>query len=78
MKWFNVGDRNTKFFHGYARGRWKRLHLHEIENDQGFMLKDTINIEEEAVKVFEAQFKKSNTSEDFSMWNCIPTIVIEN
>lgn len=28
--------------------------------------------------MFEAQFKESNTSEDFFMLNCIPTIVTEN
>lgn len=29
MKWFNDGDRNTRFFHKYVKGRHKRLAIHE-------------------------------------------------
>ncbi|KAK4723823.1 hypothetical protein R3W88_026602 [Solanum pinnatisectum] len=35
MKWFSNGDKNTKFFHSYVKGRRKKLHISEIENDQG-------------------------------------------
>ncbi|XP_059302356.1 uncharacterized protein LOC132054329 [Lycium ferocissimum] len=36
MKWFNDGDRNTKFFHSYVRGRRNKLTLKRIQ-DQWYM-----------------------------------------
>lgn len=38
MKWFIHGDRNTKFFHSYVQGRRRKLHLHEISDDNGHLL----------------------------------------
>ncbi|XP_059290122.1 uncharacterized protein LOC132043675 [Lycium ferocissimum] len=32
MKWFNDGDRNTKFFHSYVRGRRNKLTLKRIQD----------------------------------------------
>lgn len=50
---FNDGDRNTKNFHSYVKGRRRRLCITEMENEQGVLLKDATSIGEEAVKVFE-------------------------
>lgn len=60
MRWFNDGDRNTKFFHAYVKGRRRRLQLNDILNDQGDVLKDTKSIGEAAEKVFDNQFRESN------------------
>lgn len=64
MRWFNDGDRNTKFSHSYVKGRRRRLQLNEIVDDQGVLLKNTTNIEETVVKVFEKQFKENTFSEE--------------
>lgn len=77
MKWFKKGDRNTKLFYNFVRGRRKRLHINEIENNQGIVLKDTVSIGEEVVKVLEAQFKDMNANEDFSMLNYIPMLITQ-
>ncbi|KAH0693550.1 hypothetical protein KY285_020647 [Solanum tuberosum] len=38
MKWFKDGDMNTKFFHNYVKGMRKKLHIAEIQTEQGDML----------------------------------------
>jgi len=38
MKWFSDGDRYTKFFHSYVKGKRKKLHIDEIVTDQGITL----------------------------------------
>ncbi|XP_060200489.1 uncharacterized protein LOC132628743 [Lycium barbarum] len=35
MKWFNDGDRNTKFFHPYMKGRRNKLTLKRIQDPSG-------------------------------------------
>lgn len=52
MKWFIEGEKNTKFFHTYVKGRRRKLSLQKIENDQGKVLEDQQKIREEAVRVF--------------------------
>lgn len=32
MKWLQDGDRNTRFFHTYLKGKRRRLHIREIMN----------------------------------------------
>ncbi|KAH0672621.1 hypothetical protein KY284_023708 [Solanum tuberosum] len=75
MKWFIDGDRNTKFFHSYVKGRRRRLQLNEILDEQGVLLKDKKDIGEAAVKVFEQQFKESNFNADYAMIDCIPKLI---
>ncbi|XP_047259194.1 uncharacterized protein LOC124891516 [Capsicum annuum] len=52
MTWFKDGDRNTKFFLNYIRGKMKRLSIQEIENEQGTVLQELDSIREEAVNYF--------------------------
>lgn len=75
MKWFIDGDRNTKFFHSYVKGRRRRLQLNEILDEQSVLLKDKKDIGEAAVKVFEQQFKESNFNADYAMIDCIPKLI---
>ncbi|KAH0662438.1 uncharacterized protein [Solanum tuberosum] len=35
MAWFKDGERNTKLFHTYVKGRRKRLRVNRIQNDEG-------------------------------------------
>ncbi|KAH0769992.1 hypothetical protein KY290_013973 [Solanum tuberosum] len=77
MKWFNDGDRNTKFFHSYVKGRRRRLLINEIEDENRAILREDKSIGEEAVKVFEDQFAAGAVSDDQAMLNCIPHIITE-
>jgi len=77
MKWFNDGDRNTKFFHTYVIGRRRRLQINEIEDERGEMLKNVRSIGGEAVKVFKSQFLESNVNDEELMLECIPKLITE-
>ncbi|XP_015169050.1 uncharacterized protein [Solanum tuberosum] len=52
MQWFKEGDKNTKFFHSYVKGRRRKLMIWEIQIEDGEVLQNTNSIGEEAVKVF--------------------------
>ncbi|XP_015158226.1 uncharacterized protein [Solanum tuberosum] len=77
MKWFVDGDRNTKFFHSYVKGRRKKLHLAEICNEHGVMVKTNQQIGQAAISFFSEQFKAEETSQDYSMLRHIPKLVTE-
>ncbi|KAG5630564.1 hypothetical protein H5410_002281 [Solanum commersonii] len=51
MKWFNDGDRNTNFFQSYVKGRRRRLHINEMENEQGVLIKDPTSLAIERIQV---------------------------
>lgn len=75
MSWFMEGDRNTKFFHSYVKGRRKRLCIQNIEDKQGRMLESEMDIGEEAVRIFQQQFTEENHKPDFDMLNNIPMVL---
>ncbi|KAK6784876.1 hypothetical protein RDI58_018331 [Solanum bulbocastanum] len=77
MKWFNDRDRSTNFFHSYVKGRRRRLHINEMENGHGVLLKDPTSIGEEAVKVFEKQFSQDIVYDDQKMLDCIAKLITE-
>lgn len=77
MRWFKDGDRNTKFFHSYVRGRRKKLHIHEIKTGQGDVTNGTDNIGTEAVQYNEEHFKESSYNVEDRMLNHIPRLVTD-
>ncbi|XP_059310243.1 uncharacterized protein LOC132061439 [Lycium ferocissimum] len=56
MRWFKDGDRNTKFFHSYVKGRRKKLALHSIQNSQGDWINSNNDIEQDAVSFYHNLF----------------------
>lgn len=78
MRWFNHGDRNTKFFHSYVNGRRKKLNILEILTAQGDLINTIENIGEEVVVYFEDQFKEETTgSKDYALLDIIRRLVFE-
>ncbi|KAK4731189.1 hypothetical protein R3W88_024177 [Solanum pinnatisectum] len=75
LSWFKEGDRNTKFFHSYVKGRRRRMNLDEIHTDQGDIINGTQSIREEAVKVFKKQFTEERGDRDYSMLENIPSLI---
>ncbi|KAG5620134.1 hypothetical protein H5410_005352 [Solanum commersonii] len=73
MRWFQNGDRNTKFFHAYVQGRRRKLHISAIQTMQGDLISSTENIG--AVNVFREQFTKKNEPTDYAMLENIPNII---
>ncbi|KAH0695148.1 hypothetical protein KY290_021498 [Solanum tuberosum] len=56
MKWFTDGDRNTKFFHSYVKGRRKKLHIAEMTTEQGLTLMSNDEIGGASVAYYKDQF----------------------
>jgi len=71
MRWFTDGDRNTKFFHAYVKGRRRNFNIREIKTIQEDTINSPQNIGEEAVNVFRDKFKETQETVDFSMLQCI-------
>ncbi|XP_060177974.1 uncharacterized protein LOC132607911 [Lycium barbarum] len=49
-QWFQDGDRNTKFFHAYVKGRRKRLQVNRTQDQQGNWLDEKEEIVENALR----------------------------
>ncbi|KAK4737372.1 hypothetical protein R3W88_001069 [Solanum pinnatisectum] len=52
-KWFESGDRNTKFFHSLVKGRRQKMNMARIQNSQGSWLEEEEDIATEAVEHFQ-------------------------
>lgn len=77
MKWFSEGDKNTKFFHSYVKGRRRKLHISEIEITSGQTVQTVQQIGEAAVSHFAEQFQEEDYDRDVDMLNHIPNIITE-
>ncbi|KAK6803878.1 hypothetical protein RDI58_001662 [Solanum bulbocastanum] len=75
MRWFTDGDRNTKFFHSYVKGRKRKLQLNEIIDGQVVLYKESKDIGEVIAKVFEQQFKEKTFNYDYTMIDCIHKLI---
>ncbi|KAG5570617.1 hypothetical protein H5410_060383 [Solanum commersonii] len=71
MMWFAQGDKNSKFFHSFVQGRRRRLHLAEIETDDGELLTTKESIGDAAVKFFADQFTEEVHNQDLSIGSII-------
>lgn len=72
MKWFTDGDKNTKFFHAYVKGRRIKLHVKEIQTVNVDVINNPQHIEEESGKVFKEQFKETSEESTFELIQSIP------
>lgn len=61
-KWLQDGDKNTKFFHSYVKGRRRKLHIGEIISSQGETLSEENTIGDEAVRFYSQQFQDERLS----------------
>ncbi|XP_049388501.1 uncharacterized protein LOC125852861 [Solanum stenotomum] len=75
MKWFQEGDRNTKFFHSYVRGRRKKLHLERIKDMRGVEISSNEQKGTVAVEYFQDQFSEEERNLDFSILQHIPKLI---
>lgn len=58
MRWFEEGNRNTKFFHSYIEERRRKLNISETQTKQGDIICLGKNIGAEVVAYYEGQFKE--------------------
>lgn len=72
------GDKNTKYFHSYVKGRRKRLYITEIENNQGVKFFSNKDISDAVVQFFQEQFKSEEISGNYSMIDHIPRMINED
>ncbi|WMV30418.1 hypothetical protein MTR67_023803 [Solanum verrucosum] len=68
MQWFNDGDRNTKFFHAYVKGRRRKLQINAIQTRDGDMITTTQNIREEDANFFKKQVMEDQEVSDYKKW----------
>ncbi|XP_015159074.1 uncharacterized protein [Solanum tuberosum] len=75
MRWFKQGDKNTRFFHNYMKGRRKKLNITEIQNAQGDLVKTIDDIGAKAVLFFEGQFRENYRHDSDDMLKLIPKMI---
>lgn len=68
IRWFSDGDKNSKFFHSYVKGRRKKLYITEINDRQGNIIHNNQKIREEAVEFCKEQFAEKGRIK--SMLDC--------
>ncbi|KAG5630894.1 hypothetical protein H5410_002611 [Solanum commersonii] len=59
----------------FTDGRKRKLQLNEIIDDPGVLFKESNDIGEAAVEVFEQQFKEITFNYDYTMIDCIPKLI---
>ncbi|KAH0699064.1 hypothetical protein KY284_013279 [Solanum tuberosum] len=75
MRWFKDGDRNTKFYHTYVKGRRKKLHIGEIQSNHGDVFKTNDQIGGATVDFFEDQFREADVMNNLEMIDNIPRVI---
>ncbi|XP_075095345.1 uncharacterized protein LOC142173621 [Nicotiana tabacum] len=75
MSWFQDGDRNTKFFHAQVNGRRRRLQLKRVHNSNGDWLEDSVEMDDEAVRFFQAQFHEETVPTSFGILDHIHKMI---
>ncbi|XP_059310982.1 uncharacterized protein LOC132062424 [Lycium ferocissimum] len=77
LAWFQDGDRNSKKFHAYVKGRRKKLGVHNIQDDNGNWLTNQGEISQEAIRFYQKQFEEDRILSKFGLLKHIPTLVTE-
>lgn len=75
MSWFKEGDRNTKFFHSYVRGRRKKLRLDRIKDIRGHEVTNNFQMGEAAIEYFQGQFLEEGSNQEVDMLHIIPKLI---
>ncbi|XP_059277512.1 uncharacterized protein LOC132031533 [Lycium ferocissimum] len=78
LTWFQDGDRNSKFFHAYVKGRRKKLRVDNIQDADGNWLTNQEEISQEAVRCYQKQFEEDRIPSKFGLLKHIPTLVTED
>ncbi|XP_059302336.1 uncharacterized protein LOC132054310 [Lycium ferocissimum] len=75
---FQDGDKNSKFFHAYVKGRRKNLRVDNIQDADGSWLTNQEEISQETVKCYHKQFEEDRIPSKFGLLKHIPTLVTED
>ncbi|XP_060190596.1 uncharacterized protein LOC132619837 [Lycium barbarum] len=78
LTWFQDGDRKSKFFHAYVKGRRKKLRVDNIQDADGNWLTNQEEISQEAVRCYQKQFEEDIIPSKFGLLKHIPTLVTED
>jgi hypothetical protein len=62
VHWLQLGDRNTKFFHMYANQRKKLNHVSEVEDANGVICTNPVNISRAFMEYYQSFFSSSGSS----------------
>ncbi|OIT39211.1 hypothetical protein A4A49_28977 [Nicotiana attenuata] len=75
VKWFEEGEKNTKYFHSILREKRRRQQVNRIKNSRGKWIKGDDKIANRAVRHFQNLFNITNPTINNSILDCIPFCV---
>ncbi|KAG5599355.1 hypothetical protein H5410_030725 [Solanum commersonii] len=76
--WFEIGDKNTIFFHSLAKEKRQKIKVTKIQNALGQWLEDDIAISQEAIAHFQNQFKQDRYQTNVTLLEHIPELISED
>ncbi|VFQ62046.1 unnamed protein product [Cuscuta campestris] len=72
LNWMELGDRNSKFFQSYVKGRRHLLKIRKIKGENGRCIEDTEGIKKAAVEHFSKVFSATSTQNISEILKYIP------
>ncbi|XP_070004648.1 uncharacterized protein [Nicotiana sylvestris] len=76
IKWFEEGDKHTKYFHSILREKRRRQQVNRIKNSRGKWIKGDDKIANRAVRHFQNFFNLTPPTINNSILNCIPFCIL--
>jgi len=70
-KWFNFGDKNTKYFQAMVHDRRRQNQIWRLKDDNGFWHDNHMTISNLFVKEFSDRFKSVNGQINSNVWNIL-------
>ncbi|XP_060181837.1 uncharacterized protein LOC132611422 [Lycium barbarum] len=78
IRWFEEGERNTKYFHAVIIERRRKLEISRIMNNKGNWISGEDKIANKPVRYFEKLFNLRESNVDPQILDCIPECITDD